>query len=386
MSAIAKDWIHDARQSINDGPVDFYAIKPVEYWKDLIVCVVVAYTAATLYLSLPFTSVLKYVSFPIAVFWLYRASSMVHEVSHLSKKQLGSFKIGWNILLGIPTLFPSTFFSSHHRDHHTGRHYGTSQDPEYILNVFTPGTIGGLIFFVAYLSVYPVFVLLRFMLAPISYLHPTWREFTLRRLSSFTLNWKYERNVNRIDRKVFNIVELTCCLRAWMIPFFMLIGMTEWTRFPQMYLLAISVLFCNQMRFLADHHFESHGEPMSMSDHIVDSCNYSKNGFLTWLFFPFTIRYHALHHLFPTIPYHNLPAAHQHLTDNLAADSLYHTLDRPGWWYTVRENLGLSKKETPAIQTPMQLSDFGTNDLVARVDEAESVLPDGHLPTKQTVL
>lgn len=344
MSSVKQNWVHDARQSIMSGPIDFYAIKAWDYWKDLILCAVCAYAAASVYLAAPFTSVLKYIAFPFAVFWMYRASSMVHEVSHLSKKQLNSFKVGWNILLGIPTLFPSTFFSSHHRDHHSGRHYGTPQDPEYIVNVFTPGSIAGSIFFVVYLAVYPIFVLLRFMLAPISYLNPTWREFTLKRLSSFTLNWKYERNVNRIDHKYFNTVELLCCVRAWMIPLALVMGVTTWTRIPQLYLLAISILFCNQMRFLADHHFESDGDQMSMEDHVVDSCNYSKNDFLTWVFFPFTIRYHALHHLFPTIPYHNLPAAHAHLTNSLPADSVYHSLDRPGWWHTVRENLRMSKQ------------------------------------------
>jgi fatty acid desaturase len=356
MSAVSQEWIHDARASLKTGPIDFFKIDAVAYWKDLILCTVLAYVTASIYLSMPVSSPFKYVAFPFAVFWLYRASSMVHEVSHLNKSQLPGFKIGWNILLGIPTLFPSTFFSSHHRDHHSGRHYGTPQDPEYIVNVFTPGSLAGTLFFIAYLSVYPVFVLVRFMLAPISYLRPSWREFTLKRLSSFTLNWKYERNLARLDRRAFNTVEFFCCLRAWLIPLGMVVGISHWTRLPQMYLLAICVLFCNQMRFLADHHFESHGEKMSMAEHVIDSCNYSQRDFLTWVFFPFTIRFHALHHLFPTIPYHNLEAAHAHLTDALPADSTYHSLDRPGWWYTVSENLKLRKKQKPAIQVPTQSS------------------------------
>jgi fatty acid desaturase len=244
----------------------------------------------------------------------------------------------------VPTLFPSTFFTSHHRDHHSGRHYGTAQDPEYIINVFTPGSLASTLFYLVHVLIYPPFVLLRFMLAPISFLNPRWRDFTLRRLSSFTLNWQYERNIRRMDHKSFVIVELLCCARAWMIPLGVLSGLTNWTRIPQMYLLAIAILFLNQMRFLADHHFESHGERMSMSAHITDSCNYSNKDFLTWLFFPFTIRFHALHHLFPTIPYHNLPAAHVHLTNCLPADSLYHGLDRPGWWHTAKNTLQFGTK------------------------------------------
>ena len=118
--------------------------------------------------------------------------------------------------------------------------------------------------------------------------------------------------------------------------------MADWTRIPQLYLIAITILICNQLRFLADHSFDSDGQPMSMADHVLDSCNYSKNDFLTWLFFPFTIRFHALHHLFPTIPYHNLPAAHAYLTEQLPAQNRYHELDRPGWWHMAKRNLGWS--------------------------------------------
>ncbi len=350
MSAVVDDWIHDARTVMKDSSVDFFAVNGVRYWTDLVLCVIFAYTAATIYLVSPLWSWPQIIAFPLAVFWLYRSNSMVHEVSHLNRSQLKGFKIVWNLLVGVPTMFPSTFFTSHHRDHHSGRFYGTPQDPEYIINVFKPGSLASTAFYVVHVLIYPLFVFFRFILAPASFFHPRWREFTLRKLSSFTLNWNYDRNVKRIDRKAFATVELLCCARAWLIPMGILLGVTTWARIPQLYLLAIVILLFNQMRFFADHHFESHGEKMSMSDHIMDSCNYSKNSFLTWLFFPFTIRFHALHHLFPTIPYHNLSAAHEHLTRNLPADSKYHELDRPGWWHTAKQTL--RGRETPAAYGP----------------------------------
>jgi fatty acid desaturase len=346
MASIKSNWVQDARRVIRQGPVDFFEVKPTHYWRDMILCVVCAYGAATVYLSSPLFSWPQLVAFPFTVFWLYRGNSMVHEVSHLHRKQLDSFKVGWNVLFGIPTLFPSTFFTSHHRDHHTGRHYGTPQDPEYIVNVFTPGSVASSIAYCVHVAIYPLFVVLRFMFTPISFLRQDWRDYTLRRLSSFTMNWKYERNINRLDRKGFAVVEILCCLRAWMIPIGVVTGIADWTRIPLMYLLAITILFLNQMRFFADHHFESHGERMSMADHVIDSCNYSQKDWLTWLFFPFTIRFHALHHLFPTIPYHNLEAAHSHLTENLPVDSTYHSLDRPGWWHTAKQTL-FGGKSTP---------------------------------------
>ena len=345
MSSVTHDWVHDARSAIKESPVDFFEIDAKKYWFDFLLCVACAYASLTVFLTCTMAGhpLLKLAAFPFSIFWLYRCSSMVHEVSHLHEKQLVGFKVAWNVLLGIPVLFPSTFFTAHHRDHHTGRYYGTPQDPEYAMNYFNPETLGGILFYIGLLAIYPVLVLCRFLFAPISWLRPDWREFTLSRMSSFTLNWSYERNTSRLDRKWFFVVELACCLRAWLIPIGVISGVAHWSRVPQMYLIAITILVCNQMRFVADHHFESEGHQMSMSDHILDSCNYSKNDFLTWLFFPFTIRFHALHHLFPTIPYHNLPAAHAYLSDKLPSANAYHGLDRPGWWHTAKQNLGLSR-------------------------------------------
>jgi hypothetical protein len=53
---------------------------------------------------------------------------------------------------------------------------------------------------------------------------------------------------------------------------------------------------------------------------------------LSELFFPLSLRYHALHHLFPTLPYHNLHAAHTRLMAQLPPDSAYHRILRPGFW------------------------------------------------------
>ena len=307
-SSDTENWIHEARMAIKSSPVDFFEVNKTRYWLDLILCTVLAYSSAAIFLGAPMFSWIQVLSFPLAVFWLYRGNSMVHEVSHLGKNQFRSFSAGWNVLFGIPTMFPSIFFTTHHRDHHTGRHYGTPQDPEYIVNVFKPGSLLSMAFFVVHLLVYPLFVFVRFLFAPLSFLSPGIREFTLRRLSSFTLNWKYERNLTRMDRRTFTVVEMACFARAWLIPLGVVLGVTQWTRVPMMYLLAITILACNQLRFIADHHFESHGEQMSIHDHITDSCNYSKPDFLTWLFFPFTIRFHALHlsliHISePTRPY-----------------------------------------------------------------------------------
>jgi len=48
------------------------------------------------------------------------------------------------------------------------------------------------------------------------------------------------------------------------------------------------------------------------------------------LWAPVGLRYHALHHLLPSVPYHNLGAAHRRLTAMVEQDSPYHKASYKG--------------------------------------------------------
>ena len=63
---------------------------------------------------------------------------------------------------------------------------------------------------------------------------------------------------------------------------------------------------------------------MSFEEQLLDSVNYPERPWITELWGPVGTRYHALHHLFPRLPYHNLGEAHRRLTEGLPADSPYH--------------------------------------------------------------
>jgi fatty acid desaturase len=300
---------------------------------------VLAYGAASIYLMAPLGSPWQWVAYPIAVFWLYRLGSLVHEVCHLAHGEMQPYKVTWNLLVGVVTLAPSPFFTRHHRDHHSQRLYGTREDPEYIVNCFTPGSVASIALYTAYVAVFPLVVYLRFLLVPLTYLTPGLREWVLVHASSLTMNYRYERRLTSQDRWSIAAVEWLCWLRATAILAGPLLGLSDWTRIPLLYSLAIGVLTLNQLRLLADHHFESRGENLDLPDHIGDSCNFTGSDPLTWLLFPFAIQYHALHHLFPSLPYHNLAAAHAHLSAELPADSPYHSLDEKDWWSVASKTL-----------------------------------------------
>ena len=332
-------WIRQVRQSIRGADADFFRVSPWHYWTDFLVSITVAYMATSVYLAAPAWSWPQVVAFPLAAFWLYRLGSLIHEVCHLGQDELPGFKLAWNALAGVMLLTPSPFFTRHHRDHHSQRYYGTLEDPEYVANVLEGGNPTSLVGYLLYVLVFPALVFLRFLLVPVSFLHPRLREWTLRKASALTFNRRYERRLTAADRRAILAVEIPCFLRAALIPALVLAGINHWTRIPQLYLLALATVALNQLRQLADHHFAGDGSPVGLEAHIADSCNFTGRDPLTLLFFPFSIRYHALHHLFPSLPYHNLQAAHEHLVASLPGDSPYLTLDRPGWWSVARRTL-----------------------------------------------
>jgi fatty acid desaturase len=71
---------------------------------------------------------------------------------------------------------------------------------------------------------------------------------------------------------------------------------------------------------------------MSLDEQVADSINLWGPAWLrplTALLAPVGLRFHALHHDFPTLPYHALGAVHRRLTRELPAGSAYRATQRP---------------------------------------------------------
>lgn len=352
MATDGAGWIHDARTTLQQADSDFFTVRPARYWFDFLLSLTLAYGFGTVYLVAPLGSWQQVLAYVLTVFWIYRLGSLVHEVCHLAHGEMRAFKVAWNLLVGVITLAPSPFFTRHHRDHHSQKLYGRPEDPEYIVNVFRRGNLASLLGYALLVAAYPLIVFCRFFFAPLSFLHPRLRRWVLKHASSLTMNPRYERKLNRFDRWAVTAIELLCWLRATTMIAAVGLGLTHWTRLVLFYAVALGALGLNQLRLLADHHFESHGRGLELDQHILDSCNYTGHDFMTWLLFPFAIRYHALHHLFPSLPYHNLQAAHGYLTAHLPVDSPYRSLDQTGWWHVARQTLFPSAPAAAEAESP----------------------------------
>src|SRR3546814_3647469 len=79
----------------------------------------------------------------------------------------------------------------------------------------------------------------------------------------------------------------------------------------------------NQLRTLVAHLWENDGQPMTVTAQFLDSVNIPPPGPAAELWAPVGLRYHALHHLMPSMPYHDLPEAHRRLVAELVHPSTY---------------------------------------------------------------
>jgi len=291
---------------------------PAIFWGDLLGSTALGYLAVALACGGGAVEI-RLLAGAVAILALYRAESFIHELSHLKPGAVKGFSAVWNLLVGIPLLTPSFLYDGVHNLHHARTRYGTAQDPEYLpLAAMSPATLP---LSVALAGSAPVLLLVRFtLLAPISALVPRLRRIVVERFSALTINPAFRRELPRgPQRRRWLILETATSV--WSIG---VVGAALAGLIPLRVLLVCAAILSgiamlNQIRTLVAHLWESDGIPLSITEQYLDSVNVPPPGWLPELWAPVGLRYHALHHLLPGIPYHRLGEAHRRLTAMLPA-------------------------------------------------------------------
>ena len=293
------------------------------YWADVLGSALLGY-AALLGAMIGKPTWIAVLSGLIAVLALYRAGSFIHELTHIKKGALKGFRLTWNLLVGIPLLVPSFMYEGVHNQHHAKRYYGTIDDPEYLpLALMHPWTLP---VFLIVAALAPVGMLIRFgILAPLSLFSPRLRAVVVGRYSGLQINPKFVRPKPEGEfARDWAWQEAACSLWAIALLVMVATGVIPLKLFLIFLAVSAGVMFLNQVRTLVAHLWENEGEPMSVTQQFLDSVNVPPPGTLPALWAPVGLRYHALHHLLPGVPYHNLAEAHRRLCRELDAGSVYH--------------------------------------------------------------
>lgn len=316
---------------------DLMTPNPWIYWTDFLFSSLVGWVAFFMALLSPWFSLWQVGAYVVAVLALYRAAIFVHELAHLKKGTFKAFRMVWNVMCGIPFMIPSFTYDGVHNDHHRRDVYGTHQDGEYV--PFATRKPIEMVGYVLLSFLIPPVLLMRFLLlVPLSYLMPFLRKIVWERASSLTIDPTYKRAENAIrNDHNWRRQELAAFLFASAVVSLILLEVISIDVLVLWYLVAAMVFILNSLRTLAAHAYRNPGEkPMSHAEQYLDSVNVPGNPLITPLWAPVGLRFHATHHLFMSMPYHNLAKAHRRLISGLDDNTLYLTTVRSGLWDALR--------------------------------------------------
>jgi fatty acid desaturase len=270
----------------------------------------------------------------ISAVFLYRSLAFIHELAHLSSNALPGFQQVWDLLVGIPMLFPSFIYGGVHADHHRPLTYGTNQDPEYLPFAGAHWIIVGFLFAQAFIV--PSLLLFRFLiLSPLGLLYPPLHSFLEKYASSLCMNLTYCRRVSEADRTNIKRTEIFILL-AWFIPLFLIIkGIIPWQSLAIWYVITGLMCLVNALRALGAHRYRNQFGSMNRIEQLLDSID-TPGAFWTELWAPVGLRYHALHHYYPSLPYHNLGIAHRRFMEILPDSSPYKQTISPSLWQSLK--------------------------------------------------
>jgi fatty acid desaturase len=306
---------------------DLHTPAPRIYWTDLLVTGAVAWLAFTASVLYRTGSWQMFSALIVCICAFYRGLCFLHEISHMRAGVLRGFEIMWNIIFGIPLLLPSFMYVGVHQYHHNLATYGTNRDPEYLPFSGKPLMIT---VFVFQSLLIPVFVLVRFfVLVPASFLIPRFHRALCVCFSSLCLNPRFRRDVTAQLESNIRRWEIVTVL-AWVaVAAMLIIDHVAWRSLLTWYAVFAGVAVVNTIRTLGAHRYTSDGTPIGRDAQLIDSID-TPGAVWTELWAPVGLRYHALHHYFPGIPYHNLNAAYLRLVASLPADALYRLASSPG--------------------------------------------------------
>jgi fatty acid desaturase len=306
------------------------------YWLDLVTSAFVGWTAfwwATVFAA---WSAPKIIALFVATFALYRAVLFIHELAHLKPGSVPGFETAWNLIVGLPLLVPSLMYVGPHTDHHRKRIFGTTLDPEYEpIALWSPLRIlwsGFSMFFVM-----PILILRWGVAGPISWVVPPLRRFLVQSASTLLINASYKRRLPAdSERERWLLGEIGATSAAWFLMYAAWVGIISVGTIMQYYCVMTSVLMVNYARTLAAHRYDNDESEMDDIGQLLDSVNLMGGSWLTMLSAPVGLRYHALHHFMPALPYHSLGAVNRALLEELPGGSPYRHTQSTGMLAALR--------------------------------------------------
>ncbi len=281
----------------------FFEANPVIYFRDYAVSMGVFLAAFVWGLQADWPLVV--VAWAFAAAFLARLGIFGHELSHRpDDPRMTLFYWVWHLTVGAMILVPVARFVGPHKTHHTTGVFRTKDDPQYLL-LRSSGAVAVFVLVVLPL-VTPIYTLFQAIVASIGGMRLeealdrfTWRVFKFSVSTPLPENRKPE--VVWLSRYYLCVVGAFAYFVPQGLPFYYTVLVGAWL---------VVVL-----RIPLEHELERHAESSDSEDQMRDS--FTVETPLALLIQPIGFRYHTAHHMYPAVPYHNLPVVHRLLKETV---------------------------------------------------------------------
>jgi fatty acid desaturase len=317
---------------------------PRRYWRELAAHTVVGWSALVVAVSGVGGRWGLLGSTLVAALAMHRATAFLHELTHLNDRAIPRLRAAWNLAWGVPFFVPSWLYERCHLEHHRRGIYGTEADPEYLplarmgRSAVVASALMGLLL--------PAVLVIRFMvLGPLAWSSRMVRLVVDARLSSLAPNLRWLAPEPDVAlRRRMRVSEVACCAWAWGLSSLVAAHWLPLRALGAPLAVMTLAMALNQVRAHTTHRFQSEGAPLDEAGMLADSINVEVTA-LGRLLFPLNVNLHALHHLAPAVPFHNLERAHRRLVRLLPSTAGYRDAAEPGAWHALAALLASSTKE-----------------------------------------
>lgn len=300
---------------------DLMEYRPWIYFIDLTISAAIGYFASWKYFTVEDGTLQQLFWFVVAGLALFRAGVFVNEIAHIPEGRMRAFTAYWNLICGIPLLTPSFMYRPakvNDQEELAARAAAGINSPPDFDDVPTPRMLGSRALKVLLV---PVLGVLRFMLlSPLLLLNPRHQGWITARLARYVPGLKHTEVFGRdLTSSVGwrrSVAELCCFGVVMFVIFAYSDDIVPWSTFAELYALSVFAVALHCVRALFLRRRRSRpvlGQGITVKGPPV----------LDALILPVGSRYQALRETVPTVPYHNLGAAHRRLVAGLPADSAY---------------------------------------------------------------
>lgn len=304
--------------------------KRIIYWRDLCVDLTIAWGAFFLPMAFPMPIVLHIIFLLLSARGFLGLLVTIHEIAH--SRGGPAFKAAWSYCFGTMFLVHSFMYLRLHLHHH--RNYATEDDGEYIQMTKKPHTYFFLA--IAWNFLLPIMAIIRFaLMTPLSFFSRRFRTHMYLNFAEVGMKFSptCEGPKNAKEAQEWRFYETLSMIFVWFVINGLIAQTIPILFVIQWYAVMVAFLIMNALRGLSAHQYALHstGE-MSLMEQLNDSTNITAQTFSTSWFCPHNMQYHALHHLFPNLPYHSLKTAHHRLMAHVSPDSDYRKVNIKTVW------------------------------------------------------